>query len=159
VVTRLAVGAPVAALALAVAPIAPEPLVPVVSTPLKLRTEIEETMLFDRVAVTVTLLNFEGAKARQISEVPFCTLVLTTSTQVRPPPETPVTVVVDPPLESVSMKANSSSFTDVVENAGVVIVEPAVVLSFDTLASMRGAGTAAPVKFTPVTFAPFTATV
>jgi hypothetical protein len=42
VVTRLAVGAPEAAPLLAVAPIAPEPLVPVVLTFLKLITVIDE---------------------------------------------------------------------------------------------------------------------
>ena len=64
-------GAPLLALALPVAPIAPEPLVPVVSTPAKLITVNEELTLWESVAVTVTLLSAEEAKARQISEVPL----------------------------------------------------------------------------------------
>ena len=69
-VTRLALGAPVDALPVPIAPTAPEPLVPVVSTPLKLIRVIEEATLWVRVAVTLTLLRVEVAKARQISEVP-----------------------------------------------------------------------------------------
>ena len=59
---------------------APEPLLPDVSTPAKLMTVKEETTLCERVAVTATLLRGVDAKARQISEVPFWTLVLRTST-------------------------------------------------------------------------------
>ncbi len=52
------------------APMAPEPLVPVRSTPLKLVTVIEEATLWERVAEKVTLLRAEVAKALQISELP-----------------------------------------------------------------------------------------
>jgi hypothetical protein len=96
VVTRVAVGAPDEAFALRIAPIAPEPLAPEVSTPLKLITVSEEATLLDRVAVTVTLLKGEGANARQISDVPRCTFVLTTRAHVSPAPITWVTVVFAP---------------------------------------------------------------
>jgi len=71
VVTMVAVGGPLAALLLAVAPIAPDPPVPVRSTPVKLNTVIDETTLWDRVAVTVTLLSGLDAKAFQISASPL----------------------------------------------------------------------------------------
>lgn len=96
VVIRVAEGAPDVALALPTAPIAPEPLIPDVSTPLKLMTVIEDDTLCDSVAVTVAPLNGAGAKARQISDPPLCTFVLTTRTQVKPAPETFVTVVLAP---------------------------------------------------------------
>ena len=66
-------GAPLfgGALELPVAPIAPEPWVPVVSTPAKLITVKEELTLWESVAVTVTLLSADVASARQISEVPL----------------------------------------------------------------------------------------
>jgi len=71
--------------------------VPVASTPVNVITVIEETTLCDVVAVTVTLERGEGAKARQISEVPLCVLVLTTGAHMRPAPATPCTVVFVPP--------------------------------------------------------------
>jgi hypothetical protein len=58
-------------LALLVAPIAPDPFVPEVFTPLKLTTVIEENTLCDKVAVAVALLSVEAEKARQISAVPL----------------------------------------------------------------------------------------
>ena len=70
-----ALGAPGCALPVPLAPMAPEPLLPVVSTPVKLITVIEEITLCDRVAVTETLLSGAVAKALQISASPFCTLV------------------------------------------------------------------------------------
>jgi hypothetical protein len=70
VVTSLAVGAPGFLFPVPIAPMAPEPFVPEVSTPVKLITVIEETTLCDRVAVTVTALNGAAEKARQISAVP-----------------------------------------------------------------------------------------
>ncbi len=93
VVTSEAVGAPEAALAPPTAPMAPEPLVPVVSTPAKLTTVMEETTLCERVAVTEMLFSTVGAKVRQISEVPFCTFTRFTRVQLRPPPVRLVTVV------------------------------------------------------------------
>ena len=96
VVVRLAVGAPPLEFAVPVAPMAPAPFVPEVSTPAKLITVKEHTTLWEIVAVTVTLLSAAGANARQISEVPLCTLVLRTRTQFNPPPETFVTVVLGP---------------------------------------------------------------
>jgi hypothetical protein len=71
VVVRLAVGAPRVEFPVPVAPIAPEPFVPVVSTPAKLITVKEQPKLWEIVAVTVALLNGDGANARQISEVPL----------------------------------------------------------------------------------------
>jgi hypothetical protein len=97
VVTSVAAGAPDRAFALFVAPIAPDPFVPEVSTPVKLITVIDETTLCDSVAVTVTLLKGDGANARQISDVPLCAFVLTASAQLSPPPLTLATVVFAPP--------------------------------------------------------------
>jgi hypothetical protein len=70
--------------------------VPDASTPAKLITVMDETTLRDSVAVTETLLKGTDAKARQISAVPLCTLVLTTSTQAKPAPEMLLTVVLEP---------------------------------------------------------------
>jgi hypothetical protein len=97
VVVTVAVGPPVLAFLLAVAPIAPAPLVPEVFTPAKLIMVMEEITLWDNVAVIVALLKGAVANARHISELPLCALVLTTRVQVRPPPLTPVTVVLAPP--------------------------------------------------------------
>jgi hypothetical protein len=83
-------------LVLAVAPIAPDPPVPVVSTPEKLITVMDETTFCDTVAVTVTLLRGAVANAFQISAVPFCVFVRSTNVQVRPAPVTPVTDVFVP---------------------------------------------------------------
>jgi hypothetical protein len=71
VVTKVALGAPELALPVPVAPIAPEPLEPEVSTPAKLSTVIEEVTFRETAAVTDTLLRGAGAKARQISAVPL----------------------------------------------------------------------------------------
>jgi len=136
VVLRVAVGAPLLAYPEPIAPIAPEPYVPVAATPLKVITVIEETTVWDSVAVTDTFFNTAGAKARQISDVPPCTLVLTTSTHVNPAPETLCTVVFGEPRESVEMKANSSSLLLAVENAGELTVELAVFWSCETLTSL-----------------------
>jgi hypothetical protein len=70
VVVSVAVGAPEAALFDAVAPIAPDPFVPVVSTPLKAITVNEDETARDSVAVTIMFVSAFGANARQISEVP-----------------------------------------------------------------------------------------
>ena len=95
VVVRVAVGAPDAALAPPIAPMAPDPLDPEVSAPMKLTTVMDERTLCEIVAVTVALERAVGAKARQISAVPLCAFVRFTSAQVRDPPVTPVTVVLD----------------------------------------------------------------
>ena len=116
VVTKEAEGAPEAALAVAIAPMAPDPLTPEVSTPAKLMTVSDEVLLLFRVAVTVTPLSVAGAKARQISAVPLRTLVRTTSAQVSPAPDTPLTVA---PEVSVLTKASSSSSADFVEKLPV----------------------------------------
>ena len=83
---------------LAVAPIAPEPLVPDASAPVKLITVIDDMTACEVIAVTVALVRRAGANARQISDVPACALVRTTSAQVNPPPETEVTVVFGPEM-------------------------------------------------------------
>jgi hypothetical protein len=70
VVTSDAVGAPGFEFPLPVAPIAPEPFVPDVSTPVKLTTVMEAATLCDRFATTVTFESLAGASARQISAVP-----------------------------------------------------------------------------------------
>jgi len=93
---REAVGPPEDALPVPVAPTAPEPFVPEVSTPVKLITVIEAATDWERVAVTVTALKALGAKARQISASPLCTFVRAIGTQVRFPPAIFVTVVFAP---------------------------------------------------------------
>jgi len=122
VVISDALGAPEAALALAVAPIAPEPPVPVASAPVKVTTVIEDVTPCDNVAVTLTLVSVEGAKARQISAVPNWALVRRTSVQVRPVPLTLVTVTPGE-VASLEIKARSSSFAELVENDGEVMLE------------------------------------
>jgi hypothetical protein len=134
VVTREAVGAPPLEFPVPVAPRAPDPFVPEVSTPVKLMTVIKDTMLVDRVAVTVALVSGDGAKAPQISAVPSCVLVLRTRTQVRPAPATLVTVV--PVADAggfADTKARSNSLPDVVEKGPVATVELAVPWSFETV--------------------------
>ena len=70
VVTSVAAGAPLGALALAVAPIAAAPLTPVVSVPVNDITVTDDTTGCDSVAVTATFESVAGANARQISAVP-----------------------------------------------------------------------------------------
>ena len=144
VVTRLAVGDPAAALPDPVAPIAPEPLVPELITPLKLITVIEETLLRAYVAVTVTFVNGAVANARQISAVPDCEFVLFTNCQVNPPPVTLFTAIfADDWLgcQSAPTNASNNSLPDVVENAAVSTVLLAEDWSFEIVTSIaNGAG-------------------
>jgi hypothetical protein len=95
-------------------------LVPEASTPAKLATSIEETTLWEKFAVTETLLSGLGEKARQISEVPICVLVRTTSVHVKFAPVMLVTVMFVP-LASVATNAKSNSLPDAVENAPLFI--------------------------------------
>ena len=81
---------------MAVAPTAPDPLVPDVSTFEKLTTVIDPATDCDSVAVTLTLASVAGANARQISDDPLCAFVRFTSAHVKPAPLTPVTVVFAP---------------------------------------------------------------
>src|SRR3954470_4936780 len=90
VVVSVAVGAPEAALADLIAPIAPEPFVPDVSTLENVITVRDEITVCDSVAVAVTLVRTFGEKARQISLDPACALVRATRAQVSPAPVTPV---------------------------------------------------------------------
>jgi hypothetical protein len=76
VVTSEALGAPEDALAEFVAPIAPEPFVPLPSAPRKLTTDIVAATLCHMLAVTVTLDSVDVANARQISDVPAWTFDL-----------------------------------------------------------------------------------
>src|SRR5579883_528815 len=118
------------------APIAPEPLVPLVSTPLKLTICRDAKTVCARLAVTVTLDNGVTAKARHISEVPPPEeFALATGTQVRPPPLTLVTDI-GANIESLAIKASSNSFPVVVEKEGLVIELFAADKSTDTLASV-----------------------
>jgi len=135
-VTSDAVGAPVAALIAAVAPIAPDPPVPEVSTPVNATTVIEATVLCERLAVTVTLLNLAVAKARQISAFPGCAFARFTGAQLSPPPVTPVTVMPPVDAESEATKASSNSFAAVVENGTVVMLVLDAVPSPEGKASM-----------------------
>ena len=57
---------------------------------------MDDTTLCDSVAVTETPVSGDGANALQISEVPLCALVRTTSAHVRPAPATLLTVVFAP---------------------------------------------------------------
>jgi hypothetical protein len=98
VVTRLADGAPDLALAPAMAPSAPEPFVPVVLTPEKLITVMEDTIDCDSVAITVTPDSGAVAKPRQISADPLCALVRLISFHLRLPPAMLFTVVFVPLL-------------------------------------------------------------
>src|ERR1035437_9377945 len=82
VVTREADGAPEAALAPAVFPIAPEPLVPDGSAPVNVTTVMDAATLWDKLAVTVALERTDGANARQISAVPSCEFVRLTNIHV-----------------------------------------------------------------------------
>src|SRR5438445_1771901 len=115
VVVSVAVGAPAAALAVAVAPIAPDPLAPVVSTPVKLTTVSDDNTDCENVAVTVALVSAVGAKARQISAVPSCVFVLCTSTQVRLPPAMVFTTVLAAVPFPLDTKASSNSFVEEVQ--------------------------------------------
>ena len=65
---------------------APDPLAPEVSTPVKVTTATADTAACESVAVTDTLLNADGANARQISLLPDRAFVCTTSCQVSPAP-------------------------------------------------------------------------
>jgi hypothetical protein len=145
VVTKVAEGDPGFAFPVPLLPIAPEPLVPEASTPEKLITVREDTTLCDKVAVTVAPVNGEAAKARQISAVPLCTFVRCTRTQVNPPPDTPLTVVLGDEELSAETKASKSSLPDVVLNEGLLMLVPAEDRSADTVASMLTAPWAAAV--------------
>src|SRR5690242_1444768 len=92
-VTRETVGAPEGALLLLLFPIAPEPLTPEVSAPVKVMTVMEAATLCERAARTLTLLSVELANALHTSAVPSCALARRTSAQVNPAPLTPVTVI------------------------------------------------------------------
>jgi hypothetical protein len=100
-----------------------------VSTPVKLTTVIEDCTDCENVAVTVTLLNSAGAKARQISAVPCCVFVLCTSTQVKLAPETPLTVVVVAVPFPLEINASNNSLVAEVENEAVARVVDVVVPS------------------------------
>jgi hypothetical protein len=75
---------------------APDPFVPVVSTPVKLITVMEAETFCARFAVTDALLKGAAAKARHISDVPRWLFVLTTRAHVKPAPDTLLTVIVFP---------------------------------------------------------------
>src|SRR5262245_30472313 len=91
VVVSVAVGAPEAAFADETAPIAPDPIVPEVSTPAMLTTVSDAADACASVAVTDTLDSGAAANARQISDTPRCTFVWTTSCHVSPAPLIAVT--------------------------------------------------------------------
>jgi hypothetical protein len=141
VVTSEAVGAPGLALPVPIAPIAPDPFVPLVFTPVKLMTVIEALTFCVNVAVTVTPLRVVVANARQISAVPRWTFVLSTRAQVNPPPAMLLTETLGPPLEaSDEMNARSSSFAEAMANDGDAIVVALVPPSVDLVTSMEIGG-------------------
>lgn len=125
VVTSVAVGAPDDPLPVPVAPIAPEPLVPDVSTPVKLITVMDAATDCDSVAVTVTALKGFAENVLQISAVPFCVFVRLARTHVRLPDDIPVTVIVCPVALSLEMNAKRSSLPDAVEigDDAIVVLE------------------------------------
>ena len=140
VVTSDALGAPEAALRLPTAPIAPEPFVPEVSTPVKLTTVIDAATERDNVAVTVAFVSVAGANARQISDVPACALARVTRVHTSPPPATAVTVVLPVAAPSVATNASRSSLPAAVEKAGLAIVvlddeRPVVLLTSTAIAA------------------------
>ena len=118
----MAAGAPLPAEPDATAPIAPEPLVPELGTPVKLNTVIDEGTDCDNVAVTLTLLRAAGEKARQISASPGWLFVRFTKTQVRPAPVTLFTVVLGELASSVAMNARRSSLAAEVEKIGLFML-------------------------------------
>lgn len=123
------------ALPVPVAPMAPEPPDPDVSTPVKVTTVMEAGTLRASLATTETFVTVAGANARQISAVPSCALVRLTSDHVKPAPVTLVTVILDA-LASVAIKASSNSFALAVEKLGDVMLEPEVPRSFETVLSI-----------------------
>lgn len=110
------VGAPETALNAAVAPTAPEPLLPLGSAPLNATTVMEAAALCPKLAVTVTLLKIAGANARQISALPRTPFARPTNCHVNPAPFTEVTVFPLAELESVEMNASNNSFAFAVDN-------------------------------------------
>ena len=146
VVTSVAVGAPDDPLPVPVAPIAPEPFVPDVSTPVKLITVMDAATDCDSVAVTVTALKGFAENVLQISAVPFCVFVRLARTHVRLPDDIPVTVILWPVALSVEMNAKSSSFPDVVEIGDDAIVVLAFELFVETVTSMPIAAEAVPAN-------------
>src|SRR3984957_16823847 len=161
VLTKLAVGAPLAAFPVPGEPTPPDPFTPDVSTPVKVTTVIEAIWLLDKVALTETFVSGVDANVRQISDVPLCTLVRSTNAQVSPAPVMLLTVVFVPELgASVATKASSSSLLDFVENVGLTMVVLLVDLSVKTIASVATtpAVDAAEVKLIPVRLTLFTVT-
>lgn len=150
VVVSVAEGAPEAAFAVAVAPIAPDPLVPVVSTPVKLTTAMDDCTVCEKVAVTVIFVSAVGAKARHISAVPCCVFVRCTSTHVRLPPVTLFTVVVAAVPFPLEINASNNSFVAEVENAAVARVVPVVVPSVKIVWSIATPPGLSTLKRTPL---------
>lgn len=109
------VGAPEAALKVAVAPMAPEPLLPLLSAPLNATTVIEAAALCAIFAVTLTLLKAAGANARQISASPGTLFARATNCHVNPAPLTDFTVFGVVGFESAEINASSKSLELVVE--------------------------------------------
>jgi len=104
---------------------------------------IDETTDREMVAVTVAFVRAPAENARQISAVPLCPLARLTSVHVSPPPDTPLTVVVDVEEPSVATNARSNSFGAAVEKAGLATVLPAVDRSVDFWTSTEMAADAA----------------
>src|SRR5208282_1361328 len=92
VVVSEAAGAPWDEFVVAVAPMAPDPPVPVVSAPVKLTTVTVAATPCGKLAVTEIFDSTVAENARQISAVPPWVLVRLTSDHVRFPPLTLATV-------------------------------------------------------------------
>jgi hypothetical protein len=136
VVTSDACGAPELLDPELFAPIAPEPLLPEGSTPLKLTTVMEDATLTGKEAVTLTEESGDRANALHISAVPAIRFERSTRAHVNPPPVTVETVVLDEAGPSVEIKAKSSSFDLDVEKADVTAVDDEFELSPNACASM-----------------------
>src|SRR5262249_40562736 len=123
--------------------IAPAPLAPLGSAPVKLTSVIDAFVDCDSVAVTVAFVSGAVANVLQISAVPRCALDRATSCHVSPAPLT-VAVVLLPPLKPAPTNASSSSEPEAVEKVGVLTVVPAVPRSLEMTTSVaRPVATAA----------------
>jgi hypothetical protein len=115
---------------------APEPLLPDGSTPLKLTTVMDDATPWGKAAVTLTEASGEEANARQISAVPAWRLQRSTSAHVKPPPVTLDTAVLEEAGPSVEINAKSSSLDLDVEKADVTALDEGFELSPKAWASM-----------------------
>jgi hypothetical protein len=117
-VVTLSVGAALEDVPVRKVPIAPEPLVPVISTPTNpVITYVPEAVAPEKDAVMLEIETGVDAKVRQSSQDPASVLARPTLTQVKPPPAMLLTVV-DPTWRFI--KAKMSSFGKLVLKRAVL---------------------------------------